>query len=306
MKSGLLIFYLILSSGTVVAQMPAVSAGTVNRLEQFPSRFIEARNIDVWLPAGYSTRKKYAVLYMHDGQMLFDAATTWNKTAWDVDDALTKLLNERKIRDVIVVGVWNTSSRHAEYFPQQPFESLGAAQQEAIYEAARENGYSVFNGQTIMSDNYLKFLVQELKPAIDARYSTYSDQRNTFVAGSSMGGLISMYALCEYPDVFGGAACLSTHWPGVFTMEGNPVPQAFLDYLANNLPDPKNHRIYFDCGDQTLDALYPPLQMKVDSVMRAKGYTKRNWVTRYFPGEDHTESAWKKRLDIPVLFLLKK
>ena len=84
----------------------------------------------------------------------------------------------------------------------------------------RQPGAPVFSGK-IQSDNYLKFLVKELKPFIDSSFSTLKDQQNTFIAGSSMGGLISMYAICEYPLVFGGAACLSTHWPGIFTMINN-------------------------------------------------------------------------------------
>jgi predicted alpha/beta superfamily hydrolase len=124
--------------------------------------------------------------------------------------------------------------------------------------------------------------------------------------GSSMGGLISMYAICEYPDVFGGAACLSTHWPGTFAVENNPIPDAFINYLKLHLPDPKRHKIYFDYGDQTLDALYPPFQKKVDEVMKAKGFSERNWMTKFFQGENHSERAWHKRLDTPLLFLLKK
>jgi enterochelin esterase-like enzyme len=155
------------------------------------------------------------------------------------------------------------------------------------------------------SDNYLKFLVQELKPLIDSTYSTYKDRQHTFIAGSSMGGLISLYAICEYPQVFGAAACLSTHWPGLFTMEDNPIPQAFFNYMKKQLPNPITHKLYFDYGDQTLDALYPPLQQQADKIVKAKGYTKKNWITKYFPGESHSEAAWKKRLHIPLEFLLK-
>ncbi|MFM8912849.1 MAG: alpha/beta hydrolase, partial [Flammeovirgaceae bacterium] len=156
------------------------------------------------------------------------------------------------------------------------------------------------------SDNYLKSLVLELKPLIDKKYSTQQDAKNTFIAGSSMGGLISMYAICEYPKVFGGAACLSTHWPGTFTVKNNPVPAAFIRYLRTHLPNPKKHKVYFDYGDQTLDALYPPLQQQVDSVMQAKGYGHSSWITEFLPGEDHSEKAWAKRLAKPLLFLLKK
>jgi enterochelin esterase-like enzyme len=145
-----------------------------------------------------------------------------------------------------------------------------------------------------------------LKPLIDKKYSVHRDKKHTFIAGSSMGGLISMYAICEYPNVFGGAACLSTHWPGIFTVENNPIPEAFYNYLKTNLPNPKNHRIYFDYGTATLDAMYEPLQLKVDEVMKAKGYNSLNWSTNKFEGEDHSEKAWQKRLHIPLEFLLGK
>lgn len=157
-----------------------------------------------------------------------------------------------------------------------------------------------------ISDKYLKFLVTELKPLIDSTFSTFTDQSNTYISGSSMGGLISMYAICEYPDVFGGAACLSTHWPGTIPAENNPVPAAFLKYLKDHLPLPVNHRIYFDYGSETLDAFYKPFQLKADEIMKAKGYASKNWITREFPGENHSEKAWNKRFSIPVVFLLGK
>ena len=128
---------------------------------------------------------------------------------------------------------------------------------------------------------------------------------NTFIAGSSMGGLISMYGLCEYPNVFGGAACLSTHWPGTFSSENNPIPEAFKNYLQSKLKKIKKNKIYFDYGNQTLDAMYPPLQQKVDEMMKANGLTENNWITKYFPGKDHSEKSWAERLHFPLEFLLK-
>ena len=97
-----------------------------------------------------------------------------------------------------------------------------------------------------------------------------------------------MYAICEYPQVFGGAGCLSTHWPGIFMMNNNSIPDAFVNYLKSHLLNPKTHKIYFDYGDQTLDAMYPPLQAKVDEVMKEKEYTPKNWITKYFPGQEFT------------------
>lgn len=291
---------------TAGGQSPALSSGTLRRFEHFPSRFVDPRTVDVWLPDGYDTTKRYAVLYMHDGQMLFDAATTWNKQEWGVDETLGRLLAEGKIRDCIVVGIWNNApKRHTEYFPQKPYEALPKSRRKALLQENRSAKNPLFSGK-ILSDNYLKFLVRELKPFVDREFSTYAARNQTFIAGSSMGGLISLYAICEYPEVFGGAACLSTHWTGIFRTENNPVPGVFMQYLKKNLPDPATHKIYFDHGTATLDALYPPFQKQADDIMRAKGFSEANWMTRVFEGEDHSENAWKKRLEVPVLFLLRK
>ena len=299
--SPLLCLYLQLS-----AQLPQTVSGTIQRFENFPSQYVGPRHVDVWLPAGYSNGKKYAVLYMHDGQMLFDSAQTWNKQEWGVDETMRQLLTAGEIRDCIVVGIWNIGkTRHSDYFPQKPFESLPEHLQDSLLYQAKRNQETALFGVGINSDHYLHFIVNELKPFIDSRFSTKKDRKNTFIAGSSMGGLISMYAICEYPKVFGGAACLSTHWPGTFSVENNPIPDAFVEYLRTHLPNPQTHRFYFDYGTETLDALYEPLQKKVDLVMSAKGYTSENWITRKFEGEDHSERAWRGRLGIPLTFLLK-
>lgn len=301
-----LITSILLFSVMVSAQEAKVVSGKLEHFANFKSKYVDARNIDVWLPDGYSPKEKYPVLYMHDGQALFDADITWNKQTWNVDETAGKLIAEKKIQKFIVVGIWNISEkRHAEYFPQKPYERLAQTQRDTIVAQLQKAGRTtaVFKP---FSDLYLKFLVEEVKPFIDKTFSTKPDQANTFVAGSSMGGLISMYAICEYPQIFGGAACLSTHWPGTFSVEDNPIPGAFFSYMSDRLPDPKNHKFYFDCGDQTLDALYLPLQQKADAVMQGKGFTTKNWMTKVFPGKDHTENSWAARLDVPLLFLFKK
>jgi predicted alpha/beta superfamily hydrolase len=301
------ILFLMFTQLSNAQAIPKVENGSIVRIENLISKYVPKRNIDVWLPLGYNTNKKYAVLYMHDGQMLYDPSITWNKKSWMMDSSISKLIKEDKINEVIVVGIWNGGERrHSEYFPQKPFEMLSVDEKASIKEAVRKNNSSIFNNYEINSNNYLKFIVEELKPYIDKNFSTKINASNTFIAGSSMGGLISMYAICEYPNVFGGAICMSTHWPGIFEMENNPIPGAFMQYLNANLPNAQNHKIYFDCGDQTLDALYPPLQHKVDDVMRQKGYTQKSWMTKYFTNQDHSEVAWSGRVQIPLQFMLEK
>ncbi|MBL7886173.1 MAG: alpha/beta hydrolase [Flavobacterium sp.] len=297
--------FLLFCASYSVAQV-TVTTGKVKRFENFSSKYIEARNVDVWVPEGYSINEKYAVLYMHDGQMLYDASITWNKQSWDVDEVAGKLQAEGKTKKFIVVGIWNNSSkRHPEYFPQKPFENLTSTEKDTVTRQLQKAGRTKSEFRPY-SDLYLAFLVKELKPFIDSHFSTLKNKNNTFIAGSSMGGLISMYAMCEYPKVFGGAACLSTHWPGTFTVDHNPIPEAFRSYLKSKLSKIKKNKIYFDYGDQTLDALYPPLQQKVDEMMLANGFSSTNWMTRFFPGKNHSEEAWAERLDVPLVFLLGK
>ena len=287
------------------AQTVKVMTGKVERLEKFTSKFVDARNVDVWLPEGYSSSEKYAVLYMHDGQMLFDPASTWNKQAWQVDDIAGKLIDENKIQKCIIVGIWNNDKkRHLEYFPQKVYATFSVEQKNFISDVLiKRNKIDIeFNP---ISDRYLQFVVEELKPYIDKTYSTYKDRKHTFISGSSMGGLISLYAICEYPQVFGGAACLSTHWTGIYQNNDNPIPDAIISYLKKNLPNPKNHKIYFDYGDKTLDSLYRPWQEKVDVVMKAKGFSTTTWKTQFFAGKDHSEQSWRERFFIPLEFLLR-
>lgn len=296
----------LMMTNSIDSQTLNVSSGKVIRWSNFSSKYVVARNIDVWLPEDYNSNTHYAVLYMQDGQMLFDSAITWNHQEWMVDETISALIKQQKIKNCIVVGIWHDDKlRHSEYFPQKPFEILNEQQRKTLMTSTRSTGFNVFN-DTIRSDNYLKFIVEELKPFIDDKYATLKDKSNTFIAGSSMGGLISMYAVCEYPNVFGGAGCLSTHWPGIFTLENNPIPDAFISYMRTHLPSPKDHLFYFDYGTATLDSLYPGIQGRVDAVMKEKGYTSRNWITKAFPGEDHSEKSWSKRLNYPLEFLLRK
>lgn len=283
-----------------------VQAGS-GRLERLvvPSRQVEPRPVDVWLPPDFEPRRaageRFAVVYMHDGQMLFDARSTWNHQAWEVDRAVSRLMAEGRIPPTLVVGVWNAGPlRHSEYMPQRALDHLLPAQRQRHVAEALQ-------GQP-RADAYLRFLVEELKPVIDARYPTRPGPESTVVIGSSMGGLISVYALCEYPQVFGGAAGLSTHWVG--KREANAaLPLAAMNYLRDHLPDPAGHRLYQDHGTTELDALYAPYQPMIDQLVRDRGYGEAgpdaNFMTRVFDGTGHNERAWADRVAIPLEFLLR-
>ncbi|SNR62716.1 alpha/beta hydrolase [Lutibacter flavus] len=282
-----------------------LSSGIIKRIDSFPSKYVRPRTVDVWLPENYSDKQKYAVLYMHDGQMLFDAETTWNKQEWKVDEIVGGLISEGKIKNTIVVAIWNHSDiRHSDYYPQKPFNLLPQKFRDSIFSEGQKQFGTSF--KELQSDNYLKFIVEEVKPFIDSTFSVYKNPENTFITGSSMGGLISMYALCEYPKIFGGAACLSTHWPGFMPQENSIVPETFFKYLEKSLPASKRHKIYFDYGTETLDKFYLPYQHRVDEILKKKGYDKTKARNLKFEGHDHSENSWNQRFQIPVEFLLKK
>ncbi len=283
------VFPLILFAQTPVKQ--ANVTGEVYRYADFPSKITDARNVDVWLPPNYNENKdeKYPVIYMHDGQNLFSPQTSQSKIEWRIDETMTRLIKTNKLKSAIVVGIWNTPRRTIEFMPQRAFDVRDNVK--------RKN--EVIDKNSAESDKYLKFIVSELKPFIDASYRTKTDRKNTFIIGSSMGALMSLYAIGEYPEIFGGAACLSPQYP---LGEG-----VILNYMEKYLPSPKKHKIYFDYGTKGLDAQYEPYQIKADALMKKRGYKKgKNWITRKFVGDDHTEKSWGGRVEIPLIFLLGK
>ena len=228
----------------VVVENAVLASGKLVRIDRFPSKNIVPRPVDVWLPENYSAEKKYAVLYMHDGQNLFDATTTWNQQEWMVDEVATKLMEEKVTKDFIVIGVHNIPKiRFLDLYPQKSFNYLAEEQLDSIKKNAIKKGITL---ESFSGDAYLKFIVDELKPYIDKTYSVRTDKENTAIAGSSMGGLMSWYAISEYPKIFGAAACLSTHWVGLTPSPNNPLPVAIFKYLEENAPDSKAHKLYFD------------------------------------------------------------
>ena len=285
----------LLVSTDIATVLPSKTKGKVIIHENFKSKHVIPRNVEVFLPDGYdaNSEKKYNVLYMHDGQNVFNSKTSYTGIDWGVDEAVDSLIKIAKIKNTIVVAPWNTvKKRFSEYMPEAPAELTNSAEVKA---ALKQNtGFD-----DLYSDEYLKFLVEELKPFIDKTYNVYTKMENTSIMGSSMGGLISLYAICKYPEVFGAAGCVSTHWP---------VPvlgEAYMKTLPSTLPDPKTHKIYFDFGTETLDAQYEPYQKQVDQMMLDKGYIKgKNWITKKFEGSAHDEKSWNDRVEIPLEFLL--
>lgn len=300
MKSTLTKLLLMLAVISCYAQ----PKGKTVKIDSFKSKFVQARNIEVWLPADYSTNTKesYPVLYMQDGQSIFYPETAIHKVAWEADDSAAKLIASKRVKPFIIVAIWSSDQRYMEYFPEKAAANFTKTDK-AIFDKTNET--AKIKGTQLLGDEYLKFLTQELKPYIDKTYRTKADAANTAICGSAMGALISLYAVCEYPNVFGKAACMSTHWPLLADNTHSGPSEAFKKYLYEKLPPFQDHSIYFDLGTKTMDQYYGEHQKTVDNIMKSKGYTDKNWLTKKFDGAAHVEKAWQERFIHPLMFIFK-
>jgi predicted alpha/beta superfamily hydrolase len=234
---------------------------------------------------------------MHDGQNLFDTTFSYGGHEWHIDEVAARMLAADSLRPFIVVGVWNSPKRFREFAPEKPFARTPEAFQQQL---GNERGRELY------SDAYLRFLVSELKPFVDAQFGCSKRKEDTFIMGSSMGGLISLYAVLEYPAVFGGAACVSTHWPLSLQKNDHAFSDVMGAYMQEKLPAAGNPKLYFDYGTTTLDSLYEPHQLHIDSVLRGMDYPAARWKSLKFEGAAHNEASWAERVDIPLYFLLGK
>ena len=245
--------------------------GTIEQIESVYSPELDnERDILVSLPGGYSARnRQYPVIYMHDGQNLFDPATSFSGS-WNVDVAMAEVSLDGL--NAIVVGIPNMGrDRLAEY---SPFEhpQLGGGR----------------------GDLYLDFLVNTVKPLIDDRYLTASDRDHTGIVGSSMGGLISLYAFFRHPAVFGFAGVLS---PSLWLTERDIF--AFIENAPFN-----EGKLYLDVGELE-GARHVAQALRLRDLLEAKGYTLGQdlmWVQEELGA--HHESAWARRFRDAIPFLL--
>ena len=265
------------------------------------SKTLGDRTIRVYVPSDYEFGGgPYDVLYMQDGQMLFDSKITWNHQEWGVDEAMDTLIALGRIRPTMVVGIdaagtASDTKRIAEYCPSDVASLIA-------------DGHAMYSGMiTPKGNEYLQFVVDEVKPFIEMTYpQAYREREHTWIMGSSCGALISSYAVNKYPDVFAGAACMSTHSTlsvdATFDME---VVKGYVQYLTKTRPV-NTYKIYFDRGDKTLDANYADTQEFVNGGYTGDGWCEPSFKYEFFPGAAHDEKSWRARLDVPLVFLLGK
>lgn len=225
------------------------------------------RRIWIYLPPDYTvSQKKYPVLYMQDGQNVFDDSTSF-AGEWGVDETLDSLSRYRK--EIIVVAVDHGGEKRINEYCPYDMEKFGKGE----------------------GDQYVDFLVNTLKPFIDKSYRTLRDKQNTFIAGSSMGGLISMYAVLKYPKIFGGAGIFSpAFWVG---------PKIFDDIKRKgNLV---NSNIYFYCGGQEGETMEPDMERAFEEM---REISRSRMISNVRPDGKHTEWIWREEFPLFYLWLI--
>lgn len=257
------------------AELAAAGPGQFHKHENFSSRFLtKKRDVIVYTPGIYEKRPdlRFPVLYLEDGQNLFDPATSFIPGMyWRVGDTTDALIAQGAIQPVIIVGIYNTDKRLNEYTPTRD-KKLGGGR----------------------ADKYGRMLVEELKPFIESNYRAVPGPANTGLGGSSLGGLLTIYLGLKYPNIFGRLAVLS---PSVWWNQ-----RAILEFVAT-APVTTRSRIWLDVG--TLEASNT-LKNVIDLH---KALVRRGWEDHHdlhfevIQAGQHNEDAWARRVGPFLQFL---
>ena len=260
------------------APKPSVRAkrrATLCKHEHFTSQFLEhERTLIVYLPPGYEARPdvRYPVLYLQDGQNLFDSATAFAGNEWGADETADELIVASQIEPLIIVGIYNTGEhRIEEYTPSRDPKRGGGD-----------------------ADLYGRMLVEEVKPFVDANYRTLQGPLNTGLGGSSLGGLVTLYLGIKYSEIFGKLAVLS---PSVWWDN-----RAILDLIAELRPKPRL-KIWLDMGTCEGGMSLQDTE-RLRDLLEAKGWVEGDDLQySEIEGAMHNEAAWATRVGPLLTFL---
>jgi len=244
--------------------------GQIEYIRNLSGKDLTPRDVAVWLPPDYTKNpgRRYAVLYMHDGQNLFSARTAGYGVEWRIDEIADSLIHLRLIEPLIVVGIYNTDARNQEY-------------------ATGDTGRC-----------YRDFVIEQVKPLIDRRYRTLPDREHTATGGSSLGGLVAFILLWENPQIFSKAICMSSAFL-IDTLD-------YVRVIKNHRGDRPSVKIYIDNGGIDLEnELQPGIDAMLETLDKI-GYRKNCdyfWVKDSLA--QHNEAAWSRRIAYPLQMFFK-
>lgn len=243
--------------------------GTVKYHRDVKGENVLSRDLVVWLPPNYAEEdNSYPVVYMQDGQNIFDPVTSSYGTDWAIDETCDSLINAGKIPGVIVVGIYNTQDRNEEYHPGKK------------------------------GDSYMRYVLETIKPLIDSNYRTKSDKEHTIVGGSSSGGTFAFMIAWQYPNVFSKAICLSPAFK---------INKIDLVIMVNEYNGKKKSlQFYIDNGGIALeDKLQSGIDEMLEALQQ-KGFKEAEdflWVKD--KEAQHNEAAWAKRFPIAIEWIMR-
>jgi predicted alpha/beta superfamily hydrolase len=258
-----------------IRELHAAGPGSLHKFERYRSRFLPAeRDLIVYVPAVYewNPERDYPVLYLQDGQNLFDPATSFAGVAWGVGETADRLIAEGKIQPLVIVGIYNTGKQRIREYTPSRAKKLGGGG----------------------AGRYGRMLVEEIKPFIESKYRILAGRHNTGLGGSSLGGLLTISLGLRYPEVFGKLAALS---PSVWWN------QRWILNFAERRRLKSRPRIWLDTGTQegmhtTEDA------RRLRDVMVQRGWREgRDLHYEEIQGGQHNEAAWAQRVRPFLQFL---
>ena len=262
-------------SSDTIREQQAAGPGSLHKYEKYRSRFLPAeRDVIVYVPGVYdwNPQRRFPVLYLQDGQNLFDPGTSFAGVAWRVGETADRLIAEGKIQPLVIVGIYNTGKQRIREYTPSRAKKLGGGG----------------------ANRYGKMLIQEIMPFIESKYRTLAGSVRTGVGGSSLGGLLAIYLGLRYPEVFGRVAALS---PSVWWNQ-----RWILNFAARRRLKSRP-RIWLDTGTQegmhtTADA------RKMRDVLRQRGWQEgRDLHYEEIRGGQHNEAAWAQRVGPFLQFL---
>ena len=225
------------------------------------------RDIIIWLPPSYKESiKSFPVLYIHDGQNVFNPSTAFTGYDWKIDETANYLIKNKYVQEMIIVAIYNTRERIDEY--------------------------NIFSQK---GERYANFLIKELKPYIDENYRTLPAKEFTTTIGSSMGGLCSFQLAIKYPHIFGNACCMSSS----FWVDDRSIFDYMKLYSLN-----ETVKLYIDCGMNEKQIIDDSLKMC--SVLKDLGLDTENFFCHIDKDGHHSETDWARRLYIPLTFIFGK
>jgi predicted alpha/beta superfamily hydrolase len=291
-------FAVLLLLASLAAPLRAQEAGRVIEYERVAAAGLPDQRLSIWLPPGYDAGgARYPVLYMHDGHNLFDLKHSNFNKIWAADKAMLAAAASGAVEPHIIIGIWAPGSdRYRQYLPRSAYDAAAGTLRAQMDRTA---------GGAVVSDRYLAWIAGPLKSWVDASFRTRTARDDTAIVGSSMGGLMSCYAILERPEVFGRAGCVSAHWPAVDPRvvegESESVKALWDAWFTARLGAPDGRRVWLDHGTATLDQYYAPYQQVVDARFAAAGWKRgRDWESKVYEGAEHEENAWAARL--PEIF----